>query len=285
MLVNKQSEALVEQRTIIFLHIPKTAGLTLYDVMNREYGRSNIFTFEGGRQRLKESIERFKRLSMVDRARYRLLRGHAPFGLHELLPNPYAYITVLRDPVARVISHYYYIRRNPRHALHDQVTGMTLKAYVTSNLTTELDNDQTRLMAGVGDSIEFGQCSPALLDQAKANADRYFLAVGVAERFDETLMVMKRTLQWQRFPLYTRQNVSRHKPYAADVSSKTRCLIEKYNELDCELYAYAWKRFEKDVAMIEEREAKLFHLLNAAYYPYGRAYSTLRAAVRKLRAS
>ncbi len=46
-----------------------------------------------------------------------LLGGHLPFGIYQYLPSDSRYITFLRDPVERTLSHYYRARsvrkRNP----------------------------------------------------------------------------------------------------------------------------------------------------------------------------
>jgi hypothetical protein len=44
-------------------------------------------------------VEEFKRLSASEIAPLRLLRGHLPFGLHELITGPSAYFTLRRYPL------------------------------------------------------------------------------------------------------------------------------------------------------------------------------------------
>lgn len=274
-----------ERKTVIFVHIPKTAGLTLYDVLNREYGRRHIYTFAAGQQRIKASVEAFKGLPEVERARYQLLRGHVPFGLHPFVPHAYAYITLLRDPVKRIISHYYYVRGNPQHELHREITSkrFRLEDYVSSGITTELDNDQTRMLSGVGDAVPVGGVSRELLDQAIDNLEKAFCVVGLTERFDETLLLMKQQLQWRTYPVYTRQNVSRRESSPDPVSPATRHLIEKQNTLDCELYEVARKRFQDDVSRLDEEVAGRFHRLNRFYAPYGKGYTFGRTLWKRIR--
>lgn len=49
------------------------------------------------------------------------------------------YFTVLRDPVERVISHFYYVRATPDNPRHAEAAGMTLEEFVTSALFPESD--------------------------------------------------------------------------------------------------------------------------------------------------
>jgi hypothetical protein len=93
------------------------------------------------------------------------------FGLHKFFPQPCTYITILRDPVDRVISLYYFILRNPDNAVHNEVVSknMSLKDWVSSGITTLVNNNQTRFLCTTEAVIEDGQCSSEMLESAKKN--------------------------------------------------------------------------------------------------------------------
>lgn len=271
--------------TVIFLHIPKTAGLTLYDIFDRIYGRAHIYTFVGGRQRLAQSLNTFKALPEAQRANFRLIRGHTPFGIHTLLSEPFTYVTFLRDPVKRVISHYYYVLNTPHHLLHETMVSqtMSLEDYVSSGINYELDNGQVRQLAGVSDEIPYGDCAEDLLAQAIANLETCFPVVGLTERFDESLLLMHHFLGWQKYPYYVPQNVSRKKPPLSEVSAQTTQLIEQHNALDRALYAYGQARFTTLLKSLSEKDLARFHQLNQLYYPWGKMKSTAWSMLRQLR--
>ena len=148
------------RNNLVFLHIPKTGGGTLYTILNKRYEKGKIFDIDSSN--VYKSIEEFKNFSQKRRLEIKLLRGHMPFGLHEYLPNSSEYITLMRGPVDRIISYYYYLIRTPAHYLYDEVISqnMTLEKFVCSEITTEMDNHQVRLISGVGDHhINFGECS------------------------------------------------------------------------------------------------------------------------------
>jgi len=249
-------------RSLIFLHIPKAAGTTLHRIIERQYHADACFSIDGAN--VYESIETFKQLSEPERESITCLKGHMPFGLHVHLSQPCAYVTILRDPVERMISHYYFVLRSPHHYLYEQVTSqnMTLEDYVRSDLSPELHNGQTKLLAG-----NEKMPPPHMLEVAYRNLREHFIFVGLTEKFDESLVLMKRRLGWSRI-YYTQINVNPNRPPKSEISDSTVRAIERNNEKDLELYAFARQLFEESVR--EEgpsfgSEVKRFRTLNRAY--------------------
>src|SRR5256885_12995965 len=124
--------------TLIFLHIPKTGGSTIYKVLERQSSRAKTFRLDS------PQIARFKTLPAAQRGRYRLIQGHLYFGLHRFIPRASTYITFLRRPVERVLSFYYYARSTPDHYLYSQLVTerLDLKTLLARELTSELCNGQ-----------------------------------------------------------------------------------------------------------------------------------------------
>ena len=148
---------------------------------------------------------------------------------------------MLRDPVARVVSMYGFIRGNPKHWLHDELvrSGMGLREFVETAADPGVDNEQTRLIAGIG-SGELGQPPSPLgsdaLEQAKRNL-RTFLVVGLTERFDDSFILLRRALGW-RLPMYMSVNAARSAE-GAPVDEGAVAAIRKRNRFDLELYDFA----------------------------------------------
>jgi hypothetical protein len=249
----------LEKRTLIYIHVPKAAGTTFSDIIEQNYPPREVLTIlhQPGR-----TIEDFMRQPIEERQRPRVIKGHFPFGLHEHVPRPCTYITILRDPVARVLSHYYYVLRTPEHYLYDKVAGskMSLAKYVGSPVTTELDNGQVRMISGCGRFIPIGQCGQQHLQQAKENLQKHFLFAGLVERFDETLLILGRFLEWKNL-FYTRKNVTDHSdPFAVDLSVLQT--IREKNSLDVELYAFVRNHFDAQAAPLAS-ELKAFREANS----------------------
>ncbi len=196
--------------------------------------------------------------------------GHATYGVHELIPRPSTYITMLREPVRLVNSLYHYIRRTPRHILHAPLVSqnLTLEEFVTSGLSLETDNSQTRAIAG-DTSTPFGGCTPELLRLAKEHLEERFSVVGLTERFDESLLLLGQAFGWTRLH-YVSANVA---PSAERTAPSPHVieLIKTQNRLDVELYAWATDRLEQHIAAdpsFPEALARLRHG-NRLYRPWG----------------
>ena len=254
-------------RTDIFIHIPKAAGSTLTTILDREYDPSLTYTIEGD---IEQSIRKFVSLSSNYRDKIKLLRGHIPYGLHRHINRSSKYFTMMRNPEDRIISYYHYVLRSKDHYLHDEVVGgkMSLNSFIKSQITLELDNDQTRHLSGLFYDIPFGKITEDILEIAKRNIDKDFLIVGLSEKFDESLLLMKKFLNWRHLPLYVRKNVTKNRPETNTFNSQDLNLIREYNSFDVQLYSYAAKKFEDKVEQEYKeikRDLKLFLGANILY--------------------
>lgn len=286
----KPGRDIEQEESLIFLHIPKTGGSTLHGIIERQYEPNPIFTIDGNRFR--ESIDEFKRLPEEQRRKIKVLKGHMYFGLHEFLPGHSTYITILRDPIERVVSLYHYILRNPDHRAHEAITSqhMSLKDFVICGEYKLLNNGQTRILCGepkLDADVPFGQCPAKMLELAKRNLQEHFRFVGLLERFDESLILLKKTFGW-KLPFYKPRNITRERPPKKAVSKDALHAIEKYNGLDIELYRYAKGMFEELISSQSpsfEREVRSYRLLNkfvVKIYPYcGPPVKKIKAVVRR----
>ena len=111
----------VAQPTIIFLHIPKTAGSTLHTILQKQYPGDQLCHLKGD-PHIDTAITNFKSMDSTQKKQIRLLTGHFEFGIHQWLPQTAVYFTLLRHPVERVLSYYYFILRNPEHPRHEEMS-------------------------------------------------------------------------------------------------------------------------------------------------------------------
>ena len=241
----------IDKRPVIFLHIPKTAGTTLHRIIERQYAPEHIISFGPDAH---QSIADFKALREERRAQIRMLKGHMAFGLHRYFPTDSdhqrpVYFTLLRDPIERVISHYYHVLRDPTHYLYPYTEAgrMGLADFLKSKVPVMLNNGQTRLVSGIWEKTPFGACDAEMLETAKQNIREHFVLVGLTERFDETLCLLRMLLGWQNDISYVPRNVGDNRPTRDSVSAETLAVVSETNQLDIALYAYAEQLFEEKI--------------------------------------
>ncbi|KAF0817853.1 MULTISPECIES: sulfotransferase family 2 domain-containing protein [unclassified Cytobacillus] len=235
-----------ENRLLIFVHILKTGGTTLEKILQGQY--NNIFlTNRTGKMYTQESIKQLFSENM--KKNLNCVSGHFPFGIHQLFPRPFTYMTILREPIDRVISLYFFILNNPRHSMHRIIKNMSFKDFIFNNRYKHLYvNHQTFWVSG-GKEPD--------LSKAKENLEQYFSIVGITELFNESIFIMKETLGWSNLVVdYKRYNVNNNRPSKKQIPKE---LIEKLvsdNRLDLELYDYAKKLLQKKIENLEPHQKK-----------------------------
>ena len=286
--------------TCIFLHIPKTAGMTLRQIIERNYRRANRYliplppaAFDQGPRADGDGnpgdpsrptpspdteIRKLARLPEERKRNLRIVYGHTVFGVHEVLPGPCAYVTMLREPVGRVLSTYYYLRRRKDLWVHDAAIRLSLDEYAQGPMVQESGNMQTRIVAGAFGSA--GRCTEETLDHAKRNIEETFAAVGLTERFDESVLLWGKVLGWRKLH-YVSKNVAR--PRRDSPSPEAIRAIEDANAFDAELYRFAAARLDEQLQNHPSIEGELarFRRRNLLF---GRLYpSDLKPFLRRMK--
>ena len=246
----------------------KQGGTTLYDIIDRQYSPNTIYSIKGNK--IQESINDFLKLSEGERNKIRCVKGHMPFGLHGLVDRPSFYITMLRDPVERFISDYYYVLTQPTHPDYRALINSSIEEALIRKIEREDVNLQTRWISGYVDLDTvlppYEPLPEAALEVAKENLEKYFLVAGTVEKFDETLLLMKRKLGWRDI-VYRRKNVTKKKRSRESINRKTIVDIKNSNRLDMELYNFVRRRLEKQINEQEKfrYELRKFRILNKIY--------------------
>lgn len=237
----------LSSKKIIFLHIPKAGGTTLHSVIRKNYDTDKIYTLTGTRQAMIE----FMKMPREEINKYDCVQGHMGFGFHKYFEDDIKYITLMRDPLKRVISLYFYILRTPQHYLFNLLTGakMGLKEFVESGATHELYDGQTRLLAsesGLGITFDDKRkLDRSDLERAKKHLRDHFALVSTLDQFDEFLIAAQRILGWKDIS-YEKKNISHKKTETTDIDDHTLRTIGMNNEIDLELYNYAQEFFQKN---------------------------------------
>ena len=254
------------KENIIFLHLPKTAGTTINFILDRQYTSEIVYTIEGNTI---AALKEFEYLDPETRKRIRVFKGHGEYGIHKFLYGSSKYITFLRDPIDRIISDYYFILRAPETPYHQYVTEnkLSLKEAVECKTPSIImPNSQTILLAGVWrDGVK--KCSDETLRQAKQNLRKHFV-VGLTEKFDESICLLKSYFHWNNDIYYQKRNVTLHRPARETISKDTLDAIVRANQYDLELYQYGQALFAEQVkqrGFFFPTQVRYYRLLNKAH--------------------
>ena len=210
-----------------FIHIERTGGTTLDYILRNNYLSFLILppSFWTNDPRAEFTAAEFGTL-----LRWlpftRGIGGHttrAYLGYEQAARQPIQYITLLRDPVRRCLSQFRY---------HVERLGMkwSLEKFLEE---PRFMNFMTNRIAGVPD-----------VGRAREMLEKRFAFVGLTERFDESLLLMRKALGVDDLDIrYERRNVGAEASNRADSGyfgddPVTLDLVRASNPLDVELYDF-----------------------------------------------
>ncbi|MCB1181059.1 MAG: sulfotransferase family 2 domain-containing protein [Chlamydiia bacterium] len=205
---------------IVFYHIRKCGGTTLFTTLEKKYFATEVHAS--------------REWDRIDCNKLKFLRAHLQF--HEtspLFPNA-KNITMLREPISRVVSSYCYWLENHKFWPKD-------KQQRTFPLNES--NEAVKMLS------DFSPDDPNVtlvdhLKSAKNNLQNKFYFVGIMERMDESVETLFRLLGFKHEKKIPILNTTIVQP---SISKKILQKIKKQNWADSELYEFATKIFEKKI--------------------------------------
>lgn len=281
----ESSSSLSAASQLVFLHIHKTGGLSLRNLILRscrgqehwDTGLGEVTRFEW-----ENYLKKLRELPPGELASHRLFLGHMPFGLHEVLPEKTRYVTFLRDPVKRMVS---YFRMQHRRGLIPSLWAIDPSKPDWSlndpRLLRALDNGQTRLLAGVDSDLAFGQCNENHLRTAQANIDRHFDLVGSMESFSLSLALLRRIYGW-KWHFYVPRNVAPPVDAKSTLAPEILEAIRRLNRFDLELYHYAEQRLHeqaKDYGFSLRMDHRMFVSCNRMHQVVQKARKAIKRRI------
>ncbi|KON88344.1 hypothetical protein AF332_17065 [Sporosarcina globispora] len=224
-----KNNTLADDRILIFMHIPKTGGMTLKRIIKRQYPEDKIL-----KDITDGKISEFKKI--VSENEIRFVFGHLSFGLHMHISQPCTYVTMIREPIDRVISMYYYVLGKKDHPLHGIVKDLLFEEFIDHpDLKVHTSNMQTKRALGKN------TLSPSDLEQAMQNLEDHFSVIGITEMFDDSVELMKQKFNWNDVS-YVRKNKTKNKLRKEEIDPNIINKVIANNELDIQLYKWAKNR-------------------------------------------
>ncbi len=241
---------------LIHLHIPKNAGTTLSRMLKvhlllhpptRIIHHESVLGFYTTKGHAEDRIRRIEGESDRARRRIRFFEAHCGYGVHTRLPSPSLYITTLRDPVDRALSVFYF-RKQQGDLPEDYDIERWLLEH-PDDPVWHVDNGQVRYLASDDGRIidcPVGEVSREMLDKAKRRLEDEIAYFGLVERFDESVVLLRRVLGWRSLN-YARSNVTRKRKSKSEISNNDRELLRRHTALDAELFAFARDLFQQRI--------------------------------------
>jgi len=239
---------------LYFLHIPKTAGMTVWKAIASAHAPETICPYWLWDQLLG--------VPKAELAKFQVFRGHFHGLLEAYLGRKLATFTLLRDPVERTISTYYYIRQSSDHPNHERACELSLLEFCLHEETRyRVENYQAgylatfvfaldpaevamRLAAGqqpnrrvqVALERSWGGIQPDVLLDAAREGLRRLRAAGTVESLEKSMRIAGEALGC-RFSLPAeRQNVTLKRVPVGELDEATLATIRSITAVDQALY-------------------------------------------------
>lgn len=225
--------------TILFSHIPKTAGSSLKHVIETEYAEHDRVAVYSGELRLAGPDPHFLQAFRERASAPRVLYGHFSYGVHEFLDLRPRYFSFLREPVSRVESLYKQLSK-PDSKFSERIRdGLSLAEMVEKNATEMTNNHMTRVISGIPAEPGTLVTDRAHLETAMAHIEEGYFFLGTLETLESDFCALAKMLDWKtpEIPYLNASDISR-----THCDEKTRRLIEERNELDIALYDWVKTR-------------------------------------------
>lgn len=237
-------------KRLIFTHIQKAAGNSVnafFDIIRDRCG-ANVLAFAGAPSTDLASPQTILEQHGLDYQDFDIITGHVPYAAANACFGSALYTTVLRDPVARLLSDFC---SQPFHQTLPDGGLSRLREALDERAEYAIDNLQVRMLC---DRPNFGEPARlAMLNEAKYNLQTYYSVVGFAENFNTLLGELSRIYNVPPPGSWDRINAT--PPYEHKISDEDRVLAARYNRLDVELYAWARSQHFAVSGRIEKRNA------------------------------
>ncbi|MBV9760244.1 MAG: DUF4118 domain-containing protein [Acidobacteriaceae bacterium] len=231
---------------VLFMHIPKTAGIAFREAIAANYRESQIaYLYATPPGYL---VDDLRRLPLEQRRDLRFVAGHFQYGVHHALPQDALYFTIVREPAARLLSHYAFLQHTAPELVKSGGRLLSLEELLQRKPNIHFDNPLVRHFGSV-DEREFppGSIDRPLYEKALYYLRNGFLFVGHQEYSADAFQWLRQRFGWQARAELELVNVGLRRMNDADRAS-TRKAMEIQNQWDCLLYEEILKLFPYNFA-------------------------------------
>jgi Wzt C-terminal domain/Sulfotransferase family len=258
----------------IFNHIPKTGGNTLLTIC-----RHNLMPADFSPHLTEHEI----RLMPAARfERFPLVVGHFSVLTQAGFCRSRYSMTLLRDPILRIVSAYTYWRSaEESNPVTSKAKELPFAAFVHyfKDSPAIVQNPYTHQFAGIGrDFPRYPAEASALLAAAKKNLAAFDF-IGICEEFERSARLLCGELGWQLPTPMPHENRSSSEDTLRGVDAETMEMLRGYNRLDLELYDYGLNLFHAREAAMQSGAGCMRTAEANRFVPFPIPYAPERRAV------
>lgn len=224
-------QVIEEQDLLVFFHAQRTAGSAFRHILADAFGKDKVFCTQYAGE-----FKHWELITEEELQEQRVFAGHSNFE-EKGWARKLHYTSILRHPVYRTFSLYYYCQKYPNQFLHDFAKDKSIEDFyyaASEKKPKYFNNVLCRRIAGVTD----------FQSAKKSIEDRFFL-IGATESFSK---FVQQFLASQNLP-------------AQDVPKAKRD-VERYGEL------LEKTTLVKDILSNNKEDEKLFRYFNREYFGF-----------------
>ena len=246
----------MNSQTLIFVHLPKTGGTTITDILLKVYDAT---FYLGPGANFENSLSTFFSLEIEKRLELQLVYGHHSYFLKNHFINPIL-LTFLREPLDLFCSLYHYIRRTPNHPHFTALKAMkSIQEFIPYSSMTGLNNIQTRFL--LNSELHLTNSEYRIQDFSDTELNKKYLAkakdnlsefnyVFFQHQIFQALNILKDKLNWNFIPEFRNLNVTENRPKIDSLEIEIKNRIKEINKLDIDLYNFAKSKEENNSANV-----------------------------------
>lgn len=252
------------ERPFCFLHIPKAAGASVREYLKDHLGADRVFTINGNPRNSIDELRNEDLYSFHRENKYVAYSAHIPSFWLRSFPQPPETYCILREPIDRVISHYYFLKQYIEHAqIADRHPLLTKIAHVeigefireepwrSQAFFGEL---QTRWLS-IGPIWEIQDYCAAShrnrlgpYDRLEASRNLFqCVTVGLADRIDESLAILAARFGWPAPTTTYHENKTSRRPSRDELEPGVRRMLQSMTRYDRVLYRFATSIFRDEL--------------------------------------
>ena len=235
---------------LVFPHVPKTGGTTLHDSFGRFFGPDRVFWHRRRDFSTHAIGPSLSDLSPEVLRSYRFVSGHFEITSLPQMERETVFVGLVRDPVARFLSDYYFNREFGRPDLRAEAQSRSPESYLAfkqSSPSKLFDNHQIFALTGTHD-----------LAEALDKIDQHYLLACSTAQLDRAQRALSDLFGFPD-PAPRTANPSAARNWSPDdiLSEHSISVLRDRNEIDLAFIEAIEGRFEQAVAQRDARRASL----------------------------